>query len=80
MEFLHLQKLNSTQECNLKIEQLNSLKNNYLKKIKSINESIYIIENHKYQLCGKKGHQWVMEYEDGIYGEQFVVCKNCGLF
>jgi len=80
MDFLQINNLNSIQECDLKIEQMNSFKNNYLKKIKSINELIKSIENHKYQLCEKKGHQWIMEYEDGIYGERFVVCKNCGLF
>jgi len=80
MDFLQINNLNSIQECDLKIEQMNSLKNNYLKKIKSINELIKSIENYKYQLCEKKGHQWIMEYEDDIYGERFVVCKNCGLF
>lgn len=80
MDFLQLNNLNSIQECSLEIEKLNSLKNNYLKKIKCINESIKSIENHKYQLCEKEGHQWVIEYEDGIYGERFVVCKICGDF
>ena len=80
MEFLKLNKLNSIQQCNLEMKQLNILKNIYLKKINTINNSIQEIENHKYQLCGNQGHEWAVENEDGMCGEQFIVCKNCGLF
>tara|TARA_B100001173_G_C15598611_1_gene383643 strand:- start:5 stop:226 length:222 start_codon:yes stop_codon:yes gene_type:complete len=62
-----------------KIDELHSLKYEYIEKIKQIELEIKKVEYAKYKECEiiNNGHEWISERESGPYGEIFRYCKHC---
>ena len=61
------------------INKLCELKNDYLKKIESIEKKIDTLKCNLYEYCcnNNNGHKWIREKESGPYGMTFYYCQIC---
>lgn len=59
-----------------KLDDLYDKKYKLLYELKVIDEQIKVLEKERISKCN---HEWVTEREQGIYGEKYTYCKNCGI-
>ena len=66
-------------KMNEEIKTCREIKEGYERRIKELNVDIKIMELNKAKYCESNGgHTWISEREDGMYGEVFTTCKECG--
>lgn len=59
--------------------ELIELKHEYINKLNRIEEQIKVVQSQIYKQCAikNKGHKWIREREEGMYGETFFYCEYC---
>ena len=77
---LQLLDLHTIEDCSRKICELENIIYKYQKIIKSLDKTISDIKSYKHYICEKNGHEWFVEREDGMYGEEYEYCLKCNLY
>ena len=55
-------------------------KSEYERKITELSNMVTSLNHSIYNECGKLGHEYVTEIENGMYGETYHICKKCGVY
>lgn len=61
-------------------ERKKELVNEKYELLKRLNQIELTLKDLEITIVNNCKHEWITKREDGMYGERYILCKNCGVY